>query len=68
MTTMRMAAQRSGAMRHRTRPVERREEVPDPMTPQQYYDMISRRHHHDGETRLLFAVLEDCLLYTSRCV
>ena len=61
MTTMRMAAQRSGEMRHRTRPVERREEVPDPMTPQQYYDMLSRRHHHDGETRLLFAVLEDAI-------
>ena len=32
-----------------------------PMTPQQYYDLISRRHQHDGETRLLFAVLEDAI-------
>ncbi len=39
-----------------------REEASDPMTPQQYYDMISRRRgHHDGETRLLFAVLEDAI-------
>jgi len=38
-----------------------REEASDPMTPQQYYDMLSRRNHHDGETRLLFAVLEDAI-------
>ncbi len=31
------------------------------MTPQQYYDMIARRGYHDGETRLLFAVLEDAI-------
>jgi len=31
------------------------------MTPQQYYDMLVRRGHQDGETRLLFAVLEDAI-------
>jgi hypothetical protein len=31
------------------------------MTPEQYYDVIRRRGHRDGETRLLFAVLEDAI-------
>jgi hypothetical protein len=32
-----------------------------PLMPQQYYDLIARRHLFDGELRLLFAVLEDAI-------
>jgi hypothetical protein len=32
-----------------------------PITPAQFYDLNSRAHHLDGETRLLFAVLEDAV-------
>lgn len=61
MRSMRLAA-RSVEDRRRRNPPVPREDAPDPMTPQQYYDMISRRRdHHDGETRLLFAVLEDAI-------
>ena len=55
-----MAARSIADARRRIPPVVR-EEAADPMTPQQYYDLISRRSHHDGETRLLFAVLEDAI-------
>lgn len=54
-------AARSIADARRRIPPAVREEAADPMTPQQYYDLISRRSHHDGETRLLFAVLEDAI-------
>ena len=36
-------------------------DVADPMTPEQYYDLNSRVHHLEGESRLLFAVLEDAV-------
>lgn len=39
----------------------RREESSFPMTPDQYYDHSRRGRHLDGETRLLFAVLEDAI-------
>src|ERR1700690_4135984 len=39
----------------------RREESSFPMTPGQYYDQRMRGRHLDGETRLLFAVLEDAI-------
>jgi hypothetical protein len=39
----------------------RREESFFPMTPGQYYDQRQRGRHLDGETRLLFAVLEDAI-------
>lgn len=32
-----------------------------PLMPQQYYDLIARRHVVDGERRLLFAVFEDAI-------
>lgn len=32
-----------------------------PITPQQYYDLIARHRTLDGESRLLFAVLEDAI-------
>lgn len=32
-----------------------------PLMPQQYYDLIARRHLVDGERRLLFAVFEDAI-------
>jgi hypothetical protein len=32
-----------------------------PITPAQFYDLNTRAHHLDGETRLLFAVLEDAV-------
>jgi hypothetical protein len=58
---MRLAARSIEDTRRRTSPAER-EDSADPMTPEQYYDMIAhRRDHHDGETRLLFAVLEDAI-------
>ena len=60
MRSMRLAARSIEDTRRRNPPVVR-EEASDPMTPQQYYDMIARRGHHDGETRLLFAVLEDAI-------
>ncbi len=45
---------------------ERPLEIPDsdaghPVTPQQYYDIIGRHRTLDGESRLLFAVLEDAI-------
>jgi hypothetical protein len=36
-------------------------ELADPMTPEQFYDQLSRTHHLEGESRLLFAVLEDAI-------
>ena len=39
----------------------KREESFFPMTPGQYYDQRQRGRHLDGETRLLFAVLEDAI-------
>jgi hypothetical protein len=39
----------------------RREENAFPMTPGQYYDQRMSGRHLDGETRLLFAVLEDAI-------
>jgi hypothetical protein len=39
----------------------KREESSFPMTPGQYYDQRMRGRHLDGETRLLFAVLEDAI-------
>jgi hypothetical protein len=60
MRSMRLAARSVEDTRRRNPPVTR-EDASDPMTPQQYYDMIARRGHHDGETRLLFAVLEDAI-------
>ncbi len=61
MRSMRLAARSIERTRRRNPPVAR-EDASDPMTPQQYYDMIAnRRDHHDGETRLLFAVLEDAI-------
>lgn len=60
MRSMRLAARSVETTRRRNPPMVR-EEASDPMTPQQYYDMLSRRNHHDGETRLLFAVLEDAI-------
>jgi hypothetical protein len=38
-----------------------REENFFPMTPGQYYGQLQRGRHLDGETRLLFAVLEDAI-------
>ena len=38
-----------------------RDDTSHPMTPDQFYDQSSRTHHLDGETRLLFAVLEDAI-------
>jgi hypothetical protein len=43
------------------REAARREDASYPMTPQQYYDAIGRRHALDAEPRLLFAVLEDAI-------
>jgi hypothetical protein len=60
MRSMRLAAHTIEETRRSNPPVER-DDASDPMTPQQYYDMIARRSHHDGETRLLFAVLEDAI-------
>jgi hypothetical protein len=57
---MRQAARSIEDTRRRNSPVVR-EEASDPMTPHQYYDMIARRGYQDGETRLLFAVLEDAI-------
>ena len=39
----------------------KREDSSFPMTPDQYYDQRMRGRHLDGETRLLFAVLEDAI-------
>jgi hypothetical protein len=39
----------------------KREDSTFPMTPAQYYDQRMRGRHLDGETRLLFAVLEDAI-------
>ena len=36
-------------------------DLADPMTPEQFYDQLSRTHNLDGESRLLFAVLEDAI-------
>ena len=47
----------------------KREESSFPMTPGQYYDQRMRGRHLDGETRLLFAVLEDgirCYMLAAR--
>lgn len=41
--------------------MERNYDAAHPMTPQQYYDSISRSHSHGPEARLLFAVLEDAI-------
>src|SRR5947207_13166588 len=60
MRSVRLAAQTIEDTRRRNSPVVR-EEASDPMTPHQYYDMIARRGYQDGETRLLFAVLEDAI-------
>jgi hypothetical protein len=60
MRSMRSAARRVEDTRRRNPPVVR-EEASDPMTPDQYYDMVARRGPQDGETRLLFAVLEDAI-------
>jgi len=60
MRSMRPATRRAEDTRRRNPPVVR-EEASDPMTPDQYYDMVSRRGPQDGETRLLFAVLEDAI-------
>jgi hypothetical protein len=52
----------SSSIRHE--PVRRdRQEVDGvfPLMPQQYYDLIARRHLVDGERRLLFAVFEDAI-------
>jgi hypothetical protein len=57
---MRLAARNIEDTPRRNPPVAR-EEASDPMTPEQYYDMLARRNYHDGETRLLFAVLEDAI-------
>lgn len=43
------------------RDLARREDTSYPLTPQQYYDSIARRHALDAEPRLLFAVLEDAI-------
>ena len=62
MTTMRMAtAERRRESNYREPSAEKREDAFHPMTPNQYYDLIARRPIHDGETRLLFAVLEDAI-------
>jgi hypothetical protein len=45
----------------RGREPARREDASYPMTPQQYYDAVGRRHALDAEPRLLFAVLEDAI-------
>lgn len=45
----------------RDRDAARREDAWYPMTPQQYYDAVGRRHALDAEPRLLFAVLEDAI-------
>ena len=60
MRSMRLAARSIEDTRRRNPPVVR-DDASDPMTPQQYYDMLARRGHQDGETRLLFAVLEDAI-------
>lgn len=60
MRSMRLAARTVETIRRRN-PLPPREEAADPMTPQQYYDMIARRGPQDGESRLLFAVLEDAI-------
>lgn len=60
MRSMRLAARTVETIRRRNPPLPR-EEASDPMTPQQYYDMIARRGPQDGESRLLFAVLEDAI-------
>jgi hypothetical protein len=39
----------------------KREDSSFPMTPDQYYDQRMRGRHLNGETRLLFAVLEDAI-------
>ena len=52
----------SSSVRHE--PIRRdRQEVDGvyPLMPQQYYDLIARRHLVDGERRLLFAVFEDAI-------
>jgi hypothetical protein len=60
MRSMRLAARSIEPTRRRNPPAER-DDASDPMTPEQYYDMTARRNYHDGETRLLFAVLEDAI-------
>jgi len=60
MRSMRLAARTVETTRRRIQTVPR-EDAADPMTPQQYYDMIARRGPQDGESRLLFAVLEDAI-------
>ena len=63
MMSMRMAATavRRRESTYRAPSIEKREDAFHPMTPNQYYDLIARRRIHDGETRLLFAVLEDAI-------
>jgi hypothetical protein len=39
----------------------KRDDTPYPMTPDQYYDQRARSRHLEGESRLLFAVLEDAI-------
>jgi len=60
MRSIRLAARTVETTRRRIQTVPR-EDAADPMTPQQYYDMIARRGPQDGESRLLFAVLEDAI-------
>jgi HD superfamily phosphodiesterase len=45
----------------RDREPARHEDTGYPMTPQQYYDAVNRRHALDAEPRLFFAVLEDAI-------
>jgi hypothetical protein len=53
---------KSIALAHTQREVAHpQRDLAHPMTPEQFYDQLSRTHHLDGESRLLFAVLEDAI-------
>ena len=52
----------SNAVDRTARPLhEKREAVSFPISPGQYYDLRARNRYLDGESRLLFAVLEDAI-------
>ena len=61
MISVRLATKSQQETHRKRRPIDPRDDGADPMTPSQYYDMISRGQRYDGETRLLFAVLEDAI-------
>jgi hypothetical protein len=61
MMKSRRAAVQAPRTGHHASRQPREVEAAYPLMPQQYYDLIARRHLFDGELRLLFAVLEDAI-------